>query len=763
MTTLLAALDVSAFWRDWRTPSISEAAVDLRAHWVLYLIWAGMFCATFFLMRMLVTRWGDQNVTMKAVVLSLLLHAVAGLWTTTVTIAHESAAARGDDVLIPVRRLVVEGESAPRRELPGEGPVWEKASQPRRSGPSRLDREVEPEAAAALAAPIPDAEAPLVDVVNQRLASAAAAVVPQMQRLTDRKPTAEPGSSDRIPEETAAARPEAANDLSLRTGLGQPAGLATNAALPETRRGEAAEVGVRLNPTPNLAAHPATADARAAARRGPREDAIQMRAGPSPAVPVSDDPGVAGGVLQNSAGQGVPAGTPFARIGGRSVQGATPEPGPERQLASRTVAGRDADPDPSMDRALRGTTADNAADELLPQSVRRELAGVIHKDATRVPAMYRLRNIPQRSKIAMGLGATENSERAVELSLEWLVRHQSAEGFWDADGFTVNCPPGDRCAGPAMLGKDPIDPTLDTPERQRSGIEADAGVTGLAVLAFLGAGYTHEDGVYADNLDRALRWLIRQQASDGFLGGKSGRYARMYCHGMAAIALGEALGMTSDATLREPLARAVQFIVATQNPRDGGWRYVPGQAGDMSIFGWQLMALKSATAAGVDVPRETMDRAIEFLKRAGLGKHGGLAAYRSQERIKPSMTAEALFSRQILGMQRTNPASLEAVEYLLKRLPNRAEADLYYWYYGTLALYHHGGAPWRAWNQALRDNLVASQRTSGHAAGSWDPHPPWGDYGGRVFSTALSTLSLEVYYRFLPLYQFSNGDDEPAK
>lgn len=121
------------------------------------------------------------------------------------------------------------------------------------------------------------------------------------------------------------------------------------------------------------------------------------------------------------------------------------------------------------------------------------------------------------------------------------------------------------------------------------------------------------------------------------------------------------------------------------------------------------------------------------------------------------MTAEALFCKQMLGLRRENPQSQEAIEYLQARMPERRNEDIYYWYYGTLALYQYGGQPWREWNSSLRDTLVADQRTTGHAAGSWDPHAPWGAYGGRVFSTALSTLCLEVYYRFLPLYQI--GDD----
>jgi hypothetical protein len=270
-----------------------------------------------------------------------------------------------------------------------------------------------------------------------------------------------------------------------------------------------------------------------------------------------------------------------------------------------------------------------------------------------------------------------------------------------------------------------------------------------------------------------LRWLVAQQDSQGFLGGNSNKYARMYCHGMASIALGEAYGMTKDRTLREPLARAVQYIVAAQYP-DGSWRYTDWRhlpAGkrqaDMSMFGWQLMALKSAKTAGLDVPESAFKKAVEFLLAIGddvkarrLSQFGGLASYRvgPGEQPKPSMTAESLFCKQMLGIKRTNRASIEAVEYLLKNLPMRSKQDLYYWYYGTLAMYHHGGDAWQRWNDALRDNLVADQRTDGDFAGSWNPRSPWGDYGGRVFSTAISALCLEVYYRFLPLYQMEEAE-----
>jgi hypothetical protein len=144
-----------------------------------------------------------------------------------------------------------------------------------------------------------------------------------------------------------------------------------------------------------------------------------------------------------------------------------------------------------------------------------------------------------------------------------------------------------------------------------------------------------------------------------------------------------------------------------------------------------------------------------FLDRVASGTQGGLSAYMPGEAPKRSMTAEALFSRLILDAAREKNAAEEGVAYLMQELPRESRPDLYYWYYGTLALYHHGGEPWKKWNEALQSTLVGSQRKSGHASGSWDPTDPWSAFGGRLYATTFSVLSLEVYYRFLPLYQVS--------
>ena len=176
----------------------------------------------------------------------------------------------------------------------------------------------------------------------------------------------------------------------------------------------------------------------------------------------------------------------------------------------------------------------------------------------------------------------------------------------------------------------------------------------------------------------------------------------------------------------------------------------------MSMFGWQLMALKSAEIAGLSIPEKTKDLMFHFVNSRSSGRFKGLASYRPEEQVSATMTAEALFSKQMLGIERDHPASREAVQYLSLQKPKLSETNLYYWYYGTLAMYQYGGEPWQKWNGSLRNLLVATQRQDGHAKGSWDPRGPWGSHGGRIYSTALSTLCLEVYYRFLPLYQLND-------
>jgi hypothetical protein len=294
--------------------------------------------------------------------------------------------------------------------------------------------------------------------------------------------------------------------------------------------------------------------------------------------------------------------------------------------------------------------------------------------------------------------------------------------------------------------------------RGSTGAKADTGISALALLAFLGAGHTHRDGAYADNVARGLEAIRRSQGADGNLAGDAEMFAHMYCHSMATFALSEACAITGDDRLRPVIRKAVAYSIAAQHPSDGGWRYKAGQTGDTSQLGWQLMALKSAQLAGVDVPAVTWTRVERFLRAVQRGPHHGLAAYRPEEAWPSrSMTAEALFCRQLMTRRRdgglTAAAFDEARGSLLEELPGRGRQDnFYYWYYATIALHRADGASeasadaWRRWNEALTATLVGSQAEDG----SWPPSCVWGGYGGRVYTTALGAMCLEVYYRYAP-------------
>jgi hypothetical protein len=215
--------------------------------------------------------------------------------------------------------------------------------------------------------------------------------------------------------------------------------------------------------------------------------------------------------------------------------------------------------------------------------------------------------------------------------------------------------------------------------------------------------------------------------------------------------LSEALALTGDRRLAPFVERAVGFTLACQHPTNGGWRYQKGDLGDMSQFGWQVMALRSAELAGVAVPQTAHNGMRRFLRSASSGTQGGLASYRAGERVSRTMTAEALACRYFLDGEPPSNLRDEAVAFLLEDPPQDGRPNFYYWYYGTLALYQTQDDHWNSWNAALQEQLLGRQRTDGDAAGSWDPDCIWGGYGGRVYTTAMGCLCLEVYYRYLPL------------
>ncbi len=348
----------------------------------------------------------------------------------------------------------------------------------------------------------------------------------------------------------------------------------------------------------------------------------------------------------------------------------------------------------------------------------------------RVVEKYQARMAEDRDEIVRRRGGSADTEAAVCLALAWLASHQCEDGSWDASRHG---------AGRGRL--------VDGHFRGPAGLEADTGITGLAVLALLGAGSTHAQGEYRAAVGKGLEYLLRSQAADGNLYGRASSYARMYCHGIATLAISEALAMSQDERLKPFVQRAIDFSSASQHPVTGGWRYQPGDQGDTSQLGWQIMAFTTAADAGIKVPAAVAAGAQRFLGSVSYGVHRGLASYRPGMAVTPSMTAEALACRVFLGIAHPSLED-EAARYIRQSLPGTSRPNLYYWYYATLGLSQIDSVYWQEWNAALTQELLRTQEHHGENEGSWSPDTVWGGHGGRVYSTAMAALCLEVYYRY---------------
>jgi hypothetical protein len=374
-----------------------------------------------------------------------------------------------------------------------------------------------------------------------------------------------------------------------------------------------------------------------------------------------------------------------------------------------------------------------------------------------------------RRRRVQQFGGTPRTESAVEMGLAWLAAHQSPDGLWDRLGFQNQCPADDRCAGPAL---------------RRTQHSLQAGLTGLSLLAFLGAGYTDRDGPYQDVVRRAVDALLRAQQPDGGFCVAEGMAG--YNNSLATFALAEYYAMTREPRLREPLRRAVGHLARTQQEL-GGWDYLPRRdsgRNDTSITAWAVQALQTCAVAGIEVPHRVLINAALHFARAteadgrvwyadtGTGVELNADTLQAVYRYGPAMTAAGLACEQLLGWRIDSPACRRQRALLLGQLPSSGLArgrdpsqlhNEYYWYYGTVAMFQAGGESWERWNARLRDTLLPLQDRSKipgggkrHSYGSWPPYGPhwgkWGRMGGRVYTTAVCTLTLEIYYRHTPAY-----------
>ncbi|MEO1998715.1 MAG: prenyltransferase/squalene oxidase repeat-containing protein [Planctomycetaceae bacterium] len=358
------------------------------------------------------------------------------------------------------------------------------------------------------------------------------------------------------------------------------------------------------------------------------------------------------------------------------------------------------------------------------------------------------RNQDRRDQLLLKEGGTEKTRQAIRSGLLWLKRQQKKGGNWQLHtGY---------------------------PDAGQSVIRTDTGATALALLAFLGTGNSHRSGEHAQVVDQGLKWLMSHQKTDGDYHDHEelGRQTAFYAHAQATIAVCEAYALTGDQALRDSAQRAVKFLIRSQQPTIGGWKYQPQNektVGDLSVTGWGLMALHTARMGEITFPREAFDRASLFLDTVQV-RGGALYRYEPadpQSRVSAAMTAEGLLCRQFLGWPKHHPALIEGIEFLQqpRNTPTWAAGrrNVYAWYYTGHVLHNMADSRWTEWYGQVQDLIVKHQVHSGgrgenDVRGSWHPRQPIGspheyaEKAGRLYLTSLCLLILEMPFRHLPIY-----------
>ena len=349
-------------------------------------------------------------------------------------------------------------------------------------------------------------------------------------------------------------------------------------------------------------------------------------------------------------------------------------------------------------------------------------------------------------------GGSPHTEVAVREGLQWLADHQDENGSWDSDEFMLHDPADDRTTGPG-------DPNHDV------------GLTGLALLAFLGDGHSLQRGVHKKVVARAASYLASQQDGETGLLGEAIGHSYIYDHALATLSLCEIYRIDGSIAVKLRAQKAIDFLSRHRQPY-GVWGYQPPPSGteDTSVTGWALFAMKSAQDGGLKVDVEAFAATLRWLDEItdpGTGRVGYTERGSRSSRVPgindqfapergEALTAVGLLCRFFLGeTPGASPIMRTQADLLAKRLPRwdpeAGDCDMYYWYYGSYAMFQMGGRHWKEWNKALKGAVVDSRRTDGSARGSWDPAGPWGPQGGRVYATATMVLSLEVYYRYARL------------
>ena len=359
-----------------------------------------------------------------------------------------------------------------------------------------------------------------------------------------------------------------------------------------------------------------------------------------------------------------------------------------------------------------------------------------------------------------GKPAGNPHQQTVENALIWLKNHQSPDGYWAANEFELECGKlgDDICTG-------------------RGSVKHDVGVTGLALLAFLGAGHTHKEGKYKKVVKAGLKFLVDMQKDN-----RDGNYGdpnisvHTYDHCLALLAVIEAYALTKDYAMERSAKKGLDYLYSLRNP-GAAWRYANtsdpdmiAHPNDVSVTGWAIMAMTLAKEYDIDIDQTALEDSITFVEemtdssgRTGYWERGGGSSRpEGLEEAWPvdeteAMTAVVVLCRIFVDPNLERPGNKEAIEkgvQLMMDLPividqdnKPGHIDYYYWYYATYALYQWEET-WNDWKRDI-DKIAELQIDEGDAKGSWDPQlDPWSTEGGRVYSTAILALLMEVYYRY---------------
>ncbi|MBZ0135311.1 MAG: terpene cyclase/mutase family protein [Planctomycetes bacterium] len=380
---------------------------------------------------------------------------------------------------------------------------------------------------------------------------------------------------------------------------------------------------------------------------------------------------------------------------------------------------------------------------------------------------------PQR--VAFEAGERPHQEHLTG-ALEWLRDHQNREGYWSATTFDEDS------TRTSATRTSVIDFTRGNDRISDKGWAdtCDVGLTGLALLAFAGAGEDHKAGDYRATIRQGVLYLRKVQDNDGCFGAKEDDHF-VYNHAIVTMALAEIYGLSGDQMLKPVVDKAVDFILKAQNP-GLGWRYgVQPGVNDSSVTSWMVMALNSARLAGIefDAAKSYSDAAewfnlvtvdVDGYPRTGYdspGSNNARLRNATDYQYNPSMDAAYVTAMLAMGKSDANDKTVRALARACVEdsyLPawEHLKIDFYYWHYASQACYQVGGATWTTWERAVMPVLKDHQR-GWHKAdveaerstqkildehGSWDPVGAWGQAGGRVYSTAMGALILESSYRY---------------